>query len=215
MKNILTFLFVLVIILGLSLQAHAILENRGTDILGNRLIYDTDLNITWYDHSKGWDNWQNQMDWTSALTVNFGGTVFDDWRLPTTFNQECEGIDCINSEMGHLYYQDLGNDGYISGCTPGVDCGLVNTGLFENLEAGRYWSDTLFGTDPIDAWCFNNLYGIQSFHEGTVHKGHFAIAVRAGDIAVAPEPVSMILFGVGGVVLGAGRMISRQRGRRV
>lgn len=84
MKKLFTFLSVLVLALGFSLQANATLELRGTDSLGNRLIYDSDLNITWYDYTKSPAIWQSQMDWASALTVNFGGNVYDDWRLPTT-----------------------------------------------------------------------------------------------------------------------------------
>ena len=34
-----------------SVQAHAELYDRGNDTLGNRLIYDTDLDITWYDYT--------------------------------------------------------------------------------------------------------------------------------------------------------------------
>ena len=69
MKKSLAVLFGLVLLMGLSLQAHAALLNRGTDSLGNRLIYDSDLNITWYDYTKSYDTWQNQMNWASALTV--------------------------------------------------------------------------------------------------------------------------------------------------
>ena len=32
--------------------ANAALIVRGTDSLGNQLIYDDDLDITWYDYSK-------------------------------------------------------------------------------------------------------------------------------------------------------------------
>ncbi len=34
-----------------TLSADAGLQNRGTDSQGNRLIYDSDLNITWYDYT--------------------------------------------------------------------------------------------------------------------------------------------------------------------
>lgn len=53
------------------MQAHAALQNRGTGNFGNRLIYDSDLNITWYDYTKSADSWQNQVNWASALSVNF------------------------------------------------------------------------------------------------------------------------------------------------
>jgi hypothetical protein len=47
MKRGFTFLFCLAMVPGISMQALAALELRGTDSLGNRLIYDSDLDITW------------------------------------------------------------------------------------------------------------------------------------------------------------------------
>lgn len=84
MKKLLIFLFAFTMGLGSSLQAHAGLFNRGTDSSGNQLIYDSNFNITWYDYTQTSDTWQNQMNWASALTVDFGGSTYDDWRLPST-----------------------------------------------------------------------------------------------------------------------------------
>ena len=96
--------------------------NRGTDSLGNRLIYDSDLNITWYDYSKSWDTWQNQVNWASGLSVTFGSNTYTDWRLPSTVDGTYAGCGCngtttagyniTSSEMGHLFYTELGNTGY-------------------------------------------------------------------------------------------------------
>ena len=61
-----------------TLSANATLELRGTDSQGNRLIYDSDLNITWYDYTAPWQNdgtWQHQMNWASALSVSGGDLV--------------------------------------------------------------------------------------------------------------------------------------------
>jgi hypothetical protein len=79
MKQIFKFLFVHAVVLGFSLQAQAELFNRGADNLGNRLIYDSDISITWYDYTNSYSTWQFQMSWASALTVDFGGTIYDDW----------------------------------------------------------------------------------------------------------------------------------------
>ena len=96
--------------------------NRGTDSLGNRLIYDSDLDITWYDYTNDYDTWQNQMDWAGALYVDFGGTHYTDWRLPTTVDgyqvygydgTTTEGYNITSSEMGHLFYTELGNKGFV------------------------------------------------------------------------------------------------------
>ncbi len=52
MKKSIAILYVLAVVLLFSVQANAALQNLGEDSQGNRLIYDTDLDITWYDYSK-------------------------------------------------------------------------------------------------------------------------------------------------------------------
>lgn len=108
----------LLAVLFLASSTHAELFNRGTDSLGNQLIYDSDLDITWYDYTTSSNTWQNQMNWAATLTVDFGGTIFDDWRLPTTVDgppvwgydgTTTTGYNITNSEMGYLFYTELNN----------------------------------------------------------------------------------------------------------
>jgi hypothetical protein len=197
MKRIFISLVIMAIVLIFSLQANAALQNLGTDSLGNRLIYDSDLNITWYDFTT-FGQWQNQVDWASDLSVNFGGNVYDDWRLPITFDQSCGGFNCTNSEMGNLYYTGLGN-------TSGAG-GFTNTGDFQNLQA-KYWSVTEYSGSLPSAWGFvfednnsGNYDGRQSIRDK--NDPAFAMAVRSGGPPVVPEPVSSTLFIVGGATLG-------------
>jgi hypothetical protein len=81
----------MVLVLGLGQAfAQAELIDRGADVLGNHLIYDKDLNITWYDFTKSQDNWNNQVSWAQNLTVNLAdGRSFTGWRLPTTSGAGC------------------------------------------------------------------------------------------------------------------------------
>jgi len=205
------FAILLVLILGYSVQVQAALELRGVGTSAHgtyQLIYDTDFNITWYDYTNTFStSWQDQMDWASALSVTFGSTTYTDWRLPTALNQNvtgpCEGINCAGSEMGHLYYSELGN----------VDDrntynGLSNTGDFQNLQASNYWSGTERPIFYNYAWSF----GMNSGDQGVSYKGnHFlAIAVRDGDITVVPEPISSILFVAGGTLLAGRRLLKRK-----
>ena len=165
------------------LSTHATLELRGTDSLGNRLIYDSDLNITWYDYTKSSDYWQGQMNWASALSVSGGDLVgvYDDWRLPTALNQDgtgpCYVWNCTGSEMGHLYYTELGN------VVSELGHGLTKTGDFQKLQPTGYWSSTEYAANTIKAWLLYTNHGGQ----GTDSKNQYlsAIAVRDGDVTSA------------------------------
>ena len=144
MKRVFLLTAILAMILGFSVQGHADLTllGQGTSNHGTyNLIYDTDLDITWYDYSNSTTTWANQMGWASGLSVTFGSNVYDNWRLPSSLNQNvsspCFGYDCTGSEMGHLWYTELDNTARES---------LSNTGDFQNLQAGIYWSSTEYAT---------------------------------------------------------------------
>jgi len=199
----------LLAVLFLVSSAHATLELRGTDSLGNRLIYDTDLNITWYDYTKSWDTWQNQNDWASNLTVNFSGTIYDDWRLPSTvggaFSWGCDetttaGYNITSSEMGHLFYVELGNKGKNDiSCNTQAGWGLSNKGPFIKLKRYLYWSGTAaYGAGGGDAWDFDFGYGGQYTDEDDFRSpggDPYAIAVRPGD--VPQQPADLVITSLG------------------
>ena len=139
MKRILFSLLAMLVALVLVTPAHATLINRGMDMAGNRLIYDDDLDITWYDFSNTAGNWASQVGWAGDLSIDLGGTIYDDWRLTDATNQDGSGPDggfnVTGSEMGHLYYTELGN---------AAGGPLNNTGDFQNLLSTFYWSGTEF-----------------------------------------------------------------------
>ena len=138
-------LFVLITIFSFNPNASALLIDRG-----GGLIYDTDLSITWlqdanYAMTSGYDidgqmNWYDAVAWADQL--EYGG--FDDWRLPITVylsglwrydGSTTLGYNITTSEMGYMYYNNIGNLGYYdtSGSGPQTGWGLHNTGPFTNL----------------------------------------------------------------------------------
>jgi hypothetical protein len=183
----------MVMFLGMGTLAQATLTDRGADTLGNHLIYDTDLNITWYDYTSSYATWYNQMFWAENLTVTMAdGRSFTDWRLPTTPGT----IDGYTNqgEMGHLCYDELSN------------AAGSNNVSFTNLQYYYYWSGSDFPLNTYFAWRF-----LFDGSQGLSGKGStfFALAVRSGDSAAVPEPMSVMLA-AGGLI----SLLGIRRGRR-
>lgn len=178
--------------------------------LGGQAVYDTDRDITWLTDAKlaatnsfglayftpiggnyasiiydnGKMTWDGAIAWVNAMNeANYLG--FHDWRLPTALNLDgtgpCIGQFCTQSEMGHLFYGELG------GFTHNA-----NYDLFRNLEAWNYWTGTGFsGTGR--AWYFNTFYNYQA----VIGSDQYALVVRNGDVALVPEPSVPWLLGSG------------------
>ncbi len=194
--------------LGFTMSASAALIDRG-----NGLIYDSDRDITWLaDANLGaasvWDDgfsgtdgamtWQSAVNWAASLS--YAG--FDDWRLPSTAVPDATcatpppsfGVNCTNSELGHMYYTELGGTVH----DPLGPHPAPGPGPFTNLQGDGYWSGTEF--DATDAYVLNFGYsGAQAADNKTI--GYFAWAVRDGD--PVPVPATAWLFVTGLIALAA------------
>lgn len=206
MKNLSVVFYVLLCLLGVVRTSNAALTTIGTATYdGNEynLIYEDDSidgGLVWLDYTKGYDTWQSQMDWASGLggdltvTLAPGYTTHIDWatgwRLPLT-QDETEGFNQTGSEMGHLYYESLGNVAYDD---PGW--GLNNVGDFKNLKSGNSaWSGTEYSARPDIAWYFVFTTGSQV--RITKTNSRYALAVQPGQVSAVPIPSAIWLLGSG------------------
>jgi hypothetical protein len=173
----------------------------------NGLIYDTDLDITWYNPNIGNMTWGQAMSWATSLTA--GGV--NGWRLPTALNRDgslpASGYNLVGSELGHLYYTELGNS---SG-------GLTNKGPFTNLQSVNYWTNTEWASFAGNAWAFSFISGLQGYADKNPNSTYIiyysAMAVHDGNIGApqTPIPGAILLFapGLAGLAIIRKKFISR------
>jgi hypothetical protein len=194
-----------ILIAGVGGTASADLMDRG-----NGLIYDDDLDITWYDYTQSVSTWSEASNWANNLL--YAG--YGDWRLPKmssdspNYDQSYafksyfddtgspdRGWNKASSEVGHLFYEELDGVGYydVDGNVNST-YGLANgTGPFENLQTDtHYWTST-----PYSSHYWN--FGMGSGGQGTAVQSSpgYAIAVRDGDVPMVPVPGAILLGGLG------------------
>jgi MYXO-CTERM domain-containing protein len=184
-------------------------------VLGGQAVNDTDLNVTWASNANlaasntfgvsgisggGFMAWDTAQSWIGAMnTANYLG--YHDWRLPTTLQSDAScsiqagvsyGYNCTGSEMGHLFYNELGG---VAGSTI-TTTHNANYSLFSNVQSYRYWS-TEYAPSTLLAWNFDTQIGYQygNFKDAT----QYALAVRPGQVAAVPEADTwaMLLAGLG------------------
>ena len=177
------------------------------------LIWEDDNNgnsVVWLDYCNTPAIWQNQTAWAVGLnnelviTLNPGYSVTwtdSSWRLPSTvddgmFVYGCDGTttagyNITTSEMGHLFYAELGNLGCKdTSCNPSSGCqtgyGLQSIVPFQNLIAAWwYWSGT-YATNMSGACYFSFNQGSQGYVD--INDDGCGLALRSGQVVYSSIP---------------------------
>ncbi len=197
MLSLVTRVFATVCCLCMVVPANATLISR----LGGAAAYDNVLKITWVTNAglSGPNTWANQVAWASGLYY----LGFDDWRLasmsvaaglPTGTTGsvvDCgtaTELSCRDNELGYMFYQNLGGS-FLDDLTGNQLVDGVNLTNIQSL----YWSGTEF--DSFFAWGFDFGVGVQFIDFKNFNV--YGWAVRAGDVAAAPEPPMVWLLATG------------------
>jgi hypothetical protein len=122
----------------------------------------------------------------SILWIGDNNEKYDDWRLPETLGTELYDFGATASEMGHLYYEELGNVSSLScmeadeteTCVPG----LVTRGPFSYLtEDLPYWYGDVENASYLNyAPYFDFAIGFQGEMKKSV--SFYILPVRTGDV---------------------------------
>ncbi len=193
------------VLLLCSAPVYADLINRG-----NGLIYDTDLNVTFLQNanlaatqtfgvpgidSGGWMTWYTANSWIAAMNVaNYKG--YDDWRLPAS--NDNAGY-YSTSDMGHLYYLELGGVAAMGYSTAGPFINLPNDVWTShtaswNRDCAFYFS---FGRSVTPG------YSTGAWKNGEWNTRYSVWPVLDGDVPQTPipEPSTFVLLTFGCAVL--------------
>lgn len=166
MKKMMTYLSVLVMVIGLSVAAHATLVD-----MHDGTIYSTNTQLSWLKDvaAGGLKTWDQAVAWAASLNADGGFASLTGWRLPNVDPACGFNSNCTNSEIGYLYYTELGNK---------AGGPLTDTGPFTNLQAFNCWAVTEAAPNPDLAWSFYVGGGLQGV--SCKVNGGYAWAVRPG-----------------------------------
>jgi hypothetical protein len=156
-----------------------------------------------------------------ALNIN----GISGWRLPVTLQPDstCSGqlpgwsgdYNCTGSEIGHLFYDELGGLSGHSIATMHNNAYSLFINLQTNNDGYGYWSSTEYspaagGPGADGVWVFRTYIGSQDVSDRSAYL--YAMAVHDGDISTIsiPAPATVWLV-VCGLTVWSGMRFARER----
>lgn len=218
MKRILICVGILIVICSSTMSAYSTLIDNGNGTItqirndGSVLMWLQDAN---YAKTSGYVSeaiyahegrmfWSTAMKWADDL--EYAG--YRDWRLPRADPLCNTYFNCENSELGNLFYQELGGvagQSILSSSDPDL-------ALFVNIQDYHYWTSTDYpGSDDKHwAYYFYMANGGQSGSRTGDVPGH-ASEFYAWAVRVVPEPISSVLFMTGTATFIGRHYIKRKK----
>jgi hypothetical protein len=141
-----------------------------------------------FNTANGLMTWYGAMAWAEWLGItNYGGA--SDWRLWSALNSDgtgpCGGINCTESELGHLFYVE----GELS-IGHAINDSTALTSVFSNMENSVYWSDTE-SSRVGSAWVLDGSTGFQTTSNKD-NDEYYGWAVRPGQCPAAPASAQSV-----------------------
>jgi hypothetical protein len=174
-------------ILGLATLAQGAPLQYNGSYLGGRLVYDASTDLTWYQAPYTNVIWSEAVAWAPALAI--GGAT---WRLPgvtpgtvvDTGAQMAFSGNLDDGELGHLWYDDLGNQQ-----NDVTNTGPFNPAAFNSNTYVWYWTSSGPWYGHLATWAVafdmgHGNYGVLDIEGNQNLWGE--IAVCDGNVSAAP-----------------------------